>query len=336
MTAEAASQRWDDEPAKPAQSEVVADADLVRVYLTEIAQHPLLTAEQEVEHAKAIEAGLYAEHKLGKHFDVVESGGDPRLTAEELELYAELVTQGEASKRTMLESNLRLVVSIAKRYRGRGMAMLDLIQEGNIGLIRGVEKFDYTKGYKFSTYATWWIRQAITRAMADQNRTIRLPVHMVEQVNKLGKKRQALEQVLGREPTIDELAKEAKLSPEKVQEILDYDMEPLSTDMTVDEMATTRFGDLIEDADAVDPAEHATQGALMRELHASLAAFTPGAQIDRNLDIMMRYFGFYGTHETLDSIGQVHGLSRERVRQITRETLRALREHRPDLKDYLD
>lgn len=336
MTAEAASFRWEDEPAKPAPSEQLADADLVRVYLNEIGKHPLLNAEQEVEHAKTMEAGLFAEQKLAQHFESIAVGGEPLLTVEELELLPVLAAEGRDSKRIMLESNLRLVVSIAKRYKGRGMPLLDLIQEGNMGLIRGVEKFDYTKGFKFSTYASWWIRQAITRAMADQGRTIRLPVHMVEQVNKVGKIQRELLQELGHEPTIEEVAKRAQVSPEKVQELLDYSRDPVSMDAVIDDEGSTRLSDFIEDADAVDPSEYAAQSMLVRELQLSLEMFTQGGQVGRNLNIILRYYGFYGTKETYEDIAQSYGLSRERVRQIIIETLKTIRTQRPDLADYLD
>jgi RNA polymerase nonessential primary-like sigma factor len=288
-------------------------ADLVRVYLNGIGKTALLTAADEVELAKRIEAGVFAQHKLETHPDLPE---DRRR-----ELRA-LIRDGHVAKNHLLEANLRLVVSLAKRYTGRGMPLLDLIQEGNLGLIRAVEKFDYTKGFKFSTYATWWIRQAITRGMADQGRTIRLPVHLVEQVNKLARIKRDLHQQLGREATKEELAKESGLTPEKVVDLLDHARDPVSLDMPVGTEEDAPLGDFIEDSDATDAESAVISGLLQDDLRRVLATLDPREQAV----IRLRYGLEDGQPRTLDQIGKQFGLSRERVRQIEREVMSKLRQ----------
>src|SRR5438128_6525581 len=285
-------------------------ADLVRAYLNGIGRTKLLTAAQEVELAKRIEAGLYAEEVLPEVRDT-ELAGDLMTVARE----------GQRAKDHLLEANLRLVVSVAKRYTGRGMAFLDLIQEGNLGLIRAVEKFDYTKGYKFSTYATWWIRQAITRAMADQARTIRIPVHMVEQINKLTRVQRQMLQDLGREPTADELATELDMTPDKVVEIQGYAREPVSLEQNVGDEGDSQLGDFIEDADAPIAAEVVSFGLLQRELDSVLKTLP-----EREAAVVALRFGLTdGQPRTLDEIGKEFGLTRERIRQIEAKTLSKLR-----------
>ncbi|MBW4722209.1 sigma-70 family RNA polymerase sigma factor [Saccharothrix obliqua] len=288
-------------------------ADLVRVYLNGIGKTALLTAAEEVELAKRIEAGVFAQH-------VLETGSGLSATRRE-ELRA-LVRDGHVAKNHLLEANLRLVVSLAKRYTGRGMPLLDLIQEGNLGLIRAVEKFDYTKGFKFSTYATWWIRQAITRGMADQGRTIRLPVHLVEQVNKLARIKRDLHQQLGREATTEELARESGLTPDKVSDLLDHARDPVSLDMPVGSEEDAPLGDFIEDSDATDAESAVISGLLQDDLRRVLATLEQREQAV----IRLRYGLEDGQPRTLDQIGKQFGLSRERVRQIEREVMAKLRQ----------
>jgi RNA polymerase primary sigma factor len=297
-------------------------SDLVRIYLREIGRVPLLTAEEEVELAKSIEAGLFAEDKLG-HTAV-------RLTYPELQ---ELVWDGTRAKQRLIEANLRLVVSIAKRYVGRGMLFLDLIQEGNLGLIRAVEKFDYTKGYKFSTYATWWIRQAITRAIADQARTIRIPVHMVETINKLVRVQRQLHQDLGREPAPEEIAAEMDLPVDRVVEIQRIAQEPVSLQSPIGE-EDSDLGDFIEDADAVVPMEAAAFIMLQDQLDDILATLS-----EREQRIIQLRFGLADGHpRTLEEVGREFGVTRERIRQIESKTLAKLRHptRAQTLRDYLD
>ncbi|WP_454083899.1 RNA polymerase sigma factor [Georgenia sp. Marseille-Q6866] len=315
----------DDDDA-PVQQVVTAGAtaDPVKDYLKQIGKVALLNAEQEVELAKRIEAGLFAEEKLASE-DV--SGKLKR----ELEWIA---NDGRLAKNHLLEANLRLVVSLAKRYTGRGMLFLDLIQEGNLGLIRAVEKFDYTKGYKFSTYATWWIRQAITRAMADQARTIRIPVHMVEVINKLARVQRQMLQDLGREPTPEELAKELDMTPEKVVEVQKYGREPISLHTPLGEDGDSEFGDLIEDSEAVVPADAVSFTLLQEQLHQVLDTLS-----EREAGVVSMRFGLTdGQPKTLDEIGKVYGVTRERIRQIESKTMSKLRHPSRSqvLRDYLD
>jgi len=309
-----------------------ASADLVRAYLNGIGRTKLLTAAEEVELARRIEAGLYAEEKLAA--DAEASTDGDRLSPELRADLATIVAQGRAAKERLLEANLRLVVSIAKRYTGRGMAFLDLIQEGNLGLIRAVEKFDYTKGYKFSTYATWWIRQAITRAMADQARTIRIPVHMVEVINKLGRIQRELLQDLGREPTPEELAKEMDITPEKVLEIQQYAREPISLDQTIGDEGDSQLGDFIEDSEAVVAVDAVSFSLLQDQLQQVLQTLS-----EREAGVVRLRFGLTdGQPRTLDEIGQVYGVTRERIRQIESKTMSKLRHPSRSqvLRDYLD
>jgi RNA polymerase primary sigma factor len=304
--------------------------DLVRAYLKEIGRVALLNAEQEVELAKRIEAGLFAAEKIRQS----ESGELRGVTKTVRKDYDWLIADGQRAKDHLLEANLRLVVSVAKRYTGRGMAFLDLIQEGNLGLIRAVEKFDYTKGYKFSTYATWWIRQAITRAMADQARTIRIPVHMVEQINKLTRVQRQMLQDLGREPTAEELAKELDMTPDKVVEIQGYAREPVSLEQNVGDEGDSQLGDFIEDADAPIAAEVVSFGLLQRELDSVLKTLP-----EREAAVVALRFGLTdGQPRTLDEIGREFGLTRERIRQIEAKTLSKLRHHSRSqkLRDYLE
>jgi len=316
-----------DDTDEPVQQVMVAGAtaDPVKDYLKQIGKVPLLNAELEVELATRIEAGLFAEEKLAK-------GGKikPQIV-EELEWIAE---DGRRAKNHLLEANLRLVVSLAKRYTGRGMLFLDLIQEGNLGLIRAVEKFDYTKGYKFSTYATWWIRQAITRAMADQARTIRIPVHMVEVINKLARVQRQMLQDLGREPTPEELAKELDMTPEKVIEVQKYGREPISLHTPLGEDGDSEFGDLIEDSEAIVPADAVSFTLLQEQLHAVLDTLS-----EREAGVVSMRFGLTdGQPKTLDEIGKVYGVTRERIRQIESKTMSKLRHPSRSqvLRDYLD
>ena len=316
----------DDDDA-PAQQVVTAGAtaDPVKDYLKQIGKVALLNAEQEVELAKRIEAGLFAEERLNSGMAL-----EPKARRE-LEWIAQ---DGRRAKNHLLEANLRLVVSLAKRYTGRGMLFLDLIQEGNLGLIRAVEKFDYTKGYKFSTYATWWIRQAITRAMADQARTIRIPVHMVEVINKLARVQRQMLQDLGREPTPEELAKELDMTPEKVVEVQKYGREPISLHTPLGEDGDSEFGDLIEDSEAVVPADAVSFTLLQEQLHQVLDTLS-----EREAGVVSMRFGLTdGQPKTLDEIGKVYGVTRERIRQIESKTMSKLRHPSRSqvLRDYLD
>jgi RNA polymerase sigma factor RpoD-like protein len=302
-----------------------ATADPVKDYLKQIGRVALLNAELEVELATRVEAGLFAEEALKNTKKI-----DKKLKRE-LEW---IVEDGKRAKNHLLEANLRLVVSLAKRYTGRGMLFLDLIQEGNLGLIRAVEKFDYTKGYKFSTYATWWIRQAITRAMADQARTIRIPVHMVEVINKLARVQRQMLQDLGREPTPEELAKELDMTPEKVVEVQKYGREPISLHTPLGEEGDSEFGDLIEDSEAVKPEESVTFTILQEQLMQVLGGLT-----NREADVIKARYGLTdGQPKTLDEIGKVHGVTRERIRQIESKTMSKLRHpsRSQSLRDYLD
>ncbi len=315
----------DDLPAAQVAS-AGATADPVKDYLKQIGKVPLLNAEQEVELAKRIEAGLFAEEKLAEGMDG--PGSAARL---DMEWIAE---DGRRAKNHLLEANLRLVVSLAKRYTGRGMLFLDLIQEGNLGLIRAVEKFDYTKGYKFSTYATWWIRQAITRAMADQARTIRIPVHMVEVINKLARVQRQMLQDLGREPTPEELAAELDMTPEKVIEVQKYGREPISLHTPLGEDGDSEFGDLIEDSEAIQPGEAVSFTLLQEQLHSVLDTLS-----EREAGVVSMRFGLTdGQPKTLDEIGKVYGVTRERIRQIESKTMSKLRHPSRSqvLRDYLD
>ncbi|GAA3426843.1 RNA polymerase sigma factor RpoD [Streptosporangium sandarakinum] len=315
----------DEEPGRSDEEDVgrrAPTSDLVRIYLREIGRVPLLTAEEEVELAKSIEAGLFAEDKL--------TGVASRLAFPE---FRELVWEGNRAKQRLIEANLRLVVSIAKRYVGRGMLFLDLIQEGNLGLIRAVEKFDYTKGYKFSTYATWWIRQAITRAIADQARTIRIPVHMVETINKLVRVQRQLHQDLGREPAPEEIALEMDLPIERVIEIQRIAQEPVSLQSPIGE-EDSDLGDFIEDADAVVPMEAAAFIMLQDQLDDILATLS-----EREQRIIQLRFGLADGHpRTLEEVGREFGVTRERIRQIESKTLAKLRHptRAQMLRDYLD
>ena len=303
-----------------------ATADPVKDYLKKIGKVPLLNAEQEVELAKRIEAGLFAEEKLAKAAEALPPG--QRI---DIEWIAE---DGRRAKNHLVEANLRLVVSLAKRYTGRGMLFLDLIQEGSLGLIRAVEKFDYTKGYKFSTYATWWIRQAITRAMADQARTIRIPVHMVEIINKLARVQRHMLQDLGREPTPDELAATLDITPERVIEVQKYGREPISLHTPLGEDADSEFGDLIEDSEAIQPGEAVSFTLLQEQLHSVLDTLS-----EREAGVVSMRFGLTdGQPKTLDEIGKVYGVTRERIRQIESKTMSKLRHPSRSqlLRDYLD
>ncbi|WP_027947048.1 RNA polymerase sigma factor [Amycolatopsis taiwanensis] len=325
---------WDEEESEALRqarkdAELTASADSVRAYLKQIGKVALLNAEEEVELAKRIEAGLYAAERVR----VAEEEGEKLVTQLRRDLKW-IVRDGERAKNHLLEANLRLVVSLAKRYTGRGMAFLDLIQEGNLGLIRAVEKFDYTKGYKFSTYATWWIRQAITRAMADQARTIRIPVHMVEVINKLGRIQRELLQDLGREPTPEELAKEMDISPEKVLEIQQYAREPISLDQTIGDEGDSQLGDFIEDSEAVVAVDAVSFTLLQDQLQSVLQTLS-----EREAGVVRLRFGLTdGQPRTLDEIGQVYGVTRERIRQIESKTMSKLRHPSRSqvLRDYLD
>jgi RNA polymerase primary sigma factor len=317
----------DDEPA-PTLAEAWAGADrtpdLVRQYLREIGRVPLLTAADEVSLARAVEAGLFAEDRLANLPDI-----EPVLRAD----LAEIVRQGHQAKRRLIEANLRLVVSVAKRYVGRGLPMLDLVQEGNVGLIRAVEKFDYTKGYKFSTYATWWIRQAISRALADQSRTIRMPVHVVETMNKVLRVQRRLGQELGREPTPEEIGAETGLEAARVIDLLSFAPEPVSLHTPVGESEENELGDLIEDADSETPAEFVAQSMLKDHLDEVLLSL---GEREREV-VRMRYGLRDGEQHTLEEVGRYFGVTRERVRQIEAKTLAKLRHGRfsAALRDYL-
>ena len=303
-----------------------ATADPVKDYLKQIGKVALLNAEQEVELAKRIEAGLFADEKL--------NDDRTKIKTSQLDDFDWIAEDGRRAKNHLLEANLRLVVSLAKRYTGRGMLFLDLIQEGNLGLIRAVEKFDYTKGYKFSTYATWWIRQAITRAMADQARTIRIPVHMVEVINKLARVQRQMLQDLGREPTPEELARELDMTPEKVVEVQKYGREPISLHTPLGEDGDSEFGDLIEDSEAVVPADAVSFTLLQEQLHDVLDTLS-----EREAGVVSMRFGLTdGQPKTLDEIGKVYGVTRERIRQIESKTMSKLRHPSRSqvLRDYLD
>jgi RNA polymerase primary sigma factor len=318
----------DDDEGLPAAQAAAgrATADPVKDYLKQIGRVPLLNAGQEVELAKRIEAGLFAEEKLAAGKGVLRLGQSIDLKW--------IADDGKRAKNHLVEANLRLVVSLAKRYAGRGMLFLDLIQEGNLGLIRGVEKFDYTKGYKLSTYATWWIRQAITRAMADQARTIRLPVHMVEAINKLARVQRQLLQDLGREPTPEELAAELDMTPERVIEVQKYGREPISLHTPLGEDGDSEFGDLIEDSEAIQPGEAASFTLLQEQLHSVLDTLS-----EREAGVVSMRFGLTdGQPKTLDEIGRVYGVSRERIRQIESKAMSKLRQPSRSqiLRDYLD
>jgi RNA polymerase primary sigma factor len=316
-------------------AELTASADSVRAYLKQIGKVALLNAEEEVDLAKRIEAGLYAAERVRRADEAKVAGKKGEQLAPQLARDLRwIVRDGERAKNHLLEANLRLVVSLAKRYTGRGMAFLDLIQEGNLGLIRAVEKFDYTKGYKFSTYATWWIRQAITRAMADQARTIRIPVHMVEVINKLGRIQRELLQDLGREPTPEELAKEMDITPEKVLEIQQYAREPISLDQTIGDEGDSQLGDFIEDSEAVVAVDAVSFTLLQDQLQSVLQTLS-----EREAGVVRLRFGLTdGQPRTLDEIGQVYGVTRERIRQIESKTMSKLRHPSRSqvLRDYLD
>ncbi|HET8615929.1 MAG TPA: RNA polymerase sigma factor, partial [Actinomycetales bacterium] len=319
----------DEEDDVPVYSTTItgATADPVKDYLKQIGKVALLNAAEEVELAMRIEAGLFAEEKLSHMSDAEKRSQLGR----ELSWVAR---DGQRAKSHLLGANLRLVVSLAKRYTGRGMQFLDLIQEGNLGLIRAVEKFDYTKGYKFSTYATWWIRQAITRAMADQARTIRIPVHMVEVINKLARVQRQMLQDLGREPTPEELAKELDMTPEKVVEVQKYGREPISLHTPLGEDGDSEFGDLIEDSEAVVPADAVSFTLLQEQLHSVLDTLS-----EREAGVVSMRFGLTdGQPKTLDEIGKVYGVTRERIRQIESKTMSKLRHPSRSqvLRDYLD
>jgi RNA polymerase primary sigma factor len=324
---------WDEEESAALNqarkdAELTLSADSVRAYLKQIGRSALLNAEQEVDLARRIEAGLYAAERLR---------AEPGVDAEAAQLLRDLtwiVRDGNRARSHLLEANLRLVVSLAKRYTGRGMAFLDLIQEGNLGLIRAVEKFDYTRGYKFSTYATWWIRQAITRAMADQARTIRIPVHMVEIINKLSRIQRDLLRDLGREPTLEELGRELDISPEKAQEVRQYAREPISLDQTLGDEGDSQLGDFIEDSQALQPVDAVSFTLLQGQLQSVLATLS-----DREAGIVRLRFGLTdGRQRTLDEIGQVYGVTRERIRQIESKAMSKLRHPSrcQALRDYLD
>ena len=331
---------WDeDESAALRQArkdaELTASADSVRAYLKQIGKVALLNAEEEVSLAKRIEAGLYATYRMEQMEEAFHKGDkDAKLTPAVKRDLRAIARDGRKAKNHLLEANLRLVVSLAKRYTGRGMAFLDLIQEGNLGLIRAVEKFDYTKGYKFSTYATWWIRQAITRAMADQARTIRIPVHMVEVINKLGRIQRELLQDLGREPTPQELAREMDISEDKVLEIQQYAREPISLDQTIGDEGDSQLGDFIEDSEAVIAVDAVSFTLLQDQLQDVLHTLS-----EREAGVVKLRFGLTdGMPRTLDEIGQVYGVTRERIRQIESKTMSKLRHPSRSqvLRDYLD
>ncbi|HET6816225.1 MAG TPA: RNA polymerase sigma factor [Mycobacteriales bacterium] len=325
---EPVDEELDEEPAPIRVDEEAAKSptsDPVRMYLKEIGRVPLLTAEEEVDLAKRVEAGLFASEKLTTQSDI------PASLYRDLEL---VERDGQFAKKRLIEANLRLVVSIAKRYVGRGMLFLDLIQEGNLGLIRAVEKFDYTKGYKFSTYATWWIRQAITRAIADQARTIRIPVHMVETINKLVRIQRQLLQDLGREPTPEEIGKEMELPPERVLEIQKLSQEPVSLETPIGEEEDSNLGDFIEDSDAVVPLDAASFILLQEQLDSILHTLS-----DREKKVIQLRFGLVDGHpRTLEEVGKEFGVTRERIRQIESKTLSKLRHpsRSQKLRDYLE
>jgi RNA polymerase primary sigma factor len=310
---------------RPVQA-VGATADPVKDYLKQIGKVQLLNAGQEVELAKRIEAGLFADQKLAE--------GSRGLSAEVRTDLERVADDGRKAKNHLVEANLRLVVSLARRYTGHGMLFLDLVQEGNLGLIRGVEKFDYTRGYKFSTYATWWIRQAITRAMAEQSRTIRLPAHMAGIIGRLARAQRQMLQDLGREPTFEELATELDMTPERVAEVLRYGREPISLNSPLGEEGDSEFGDVIEDSEAIEPGEAVSFTLLQEQLHSVL-----GTLSEREAGVVTMRFGLTdGQPKTLDEIGKVYGVTRERIRQIESNTLSKLRHPSRSkfLRDYLD
>jgi RNA polymerase primary sigma factor len=325
---------WDEQESEALrrgrkEAELTLSADSVRAYLNQIGKVALLNAEEEVGLATRIEAGLYAAERVSRAEDVTEKLS-PQLRRD----LRWIVRDGERAKNHLLEANLRLVVSLAKRYTGRGMPFLDVIQEGNLGLIRAVEKFDYAKGYKFSTYATWWIRQAITRAMADQARTIRIPVHTVEVINKLRRIQRELLQDLGREPTSEELAKEIDITPERVLEIQQYAREPISLDQTIGDEGDSPLGDFIEDSEAVLAVNVVSFTLLQDDLRVVLATLS-----EREAGIVRLRFGLTGGQPyTLDQVGQVYGVTRERIRQIESKAMAKLRHpsRSQALRDYLD
>jgi RNA polymerase primary sigma factor len=325
---------WDEQESEALrrgrkEAELTLSADSVRAYLNQIGKVALLNAEEEVGLATRIEAGLYAAERVSRAEDITEKLS-PQLRRD----LRWIVRDGERAKNHLLEANLRLVVSLAKRYTGRGMPFLDVIQEGNLGLIRAVEKFDYAKGYKFSTYATWWIRQAITRAMADQARTIRIPVHTVEVINKLRRIQRELLQDLGREPTSEELAKEIDITPERVLEIQQYAREPISLDQTIGDEGDSPLGDFIEDSEAVLAVNVVSFTLLQDDLRVVLATLS-----EREAGIVRLRFGLTGGQPyTLDQVGQVYGVTRERIRQIESKAMAKLRHpsRSQALRDYLD
>ena len=326
---------WDEEDSAALRqarkdAELTISADSVRAYLKQIGKIALLNAEEEVQLAQRIEAGLFAAERLCK----AQECGAPKLAPQLRRDLRWIVRDGEQAKNHLLEANLRLVVSMAKRYTGRGMAFLDLVQEGNLGLIRAVEKFDYTKGYKFSTYATWWIRQAITRAMADQLRTIRIPVHMMEVIDKLRRVQRELVQDLGREPTLEELATQLDVTPEKVLEVQQYAREPISLDQAIGEDGDSHLSDFIEDSQAVVAIESLSFNLLQDQLQSVLATLSV-----REAGIVRLRFGFAdGQPRTLEETGQIYGITRERIRQIENKTMAKLRHpsRSEPLRDYLN
>ncbi|MCA1822446.1 MAG: RNA polymerase sigma factor [Pseudonocardia sp.] len=326
---------WDEEDSAALRqarkdAELTISADSVRAYLKQIGKIALLNAEEEVQLAQRIEAGLFAAERLRK----AEDSGAEKLALQLRRDLRWIVRDGERAKNHLLEANLRLVVSLAKRYTGRGMAFLDLVQEGTLGLIRAVEKFDYTKGYKFSTYATWWIRQAITRAMADQLRTIRIPVHMMEVIDKLRRVQRELVQDLGREPTLEELATQLDVTPEKVLEVQQYAREPISLDQTIGEDGDSHLGDFIEDSQAVVAIESLSFNLLQNQLQSVLATLS-----GREAGIVRLRFGLAdGQPRTLEEIGKIYGITRERIRQIENKTMAKLRHpsRSEPLRDYLN
>jgi RNA polymerase primary sigma factor len=312
-------------PARPRADPAGPSADLFRQYLREIGRIPLLTAAQEVELARQVEAGLFAEEKLAAF---------PALDSQLAVDLDRIVVQGRMAKRRLIEANLRLVVSVAKRYIGRGLTMLDLVQEGNLGLIRAVEKFDYTRGYKFSTYATWWIRQAMSRALADQARTIRVPVHVVELINRVIRVQRRLLQERGHEPTAEDVAAQLDITPERVGEVLRLAQEPVSLHAPVGEEDDVALGDLIEDGDAASPVETAAFMLLREHLEAVLSTL---GERERRV-VQLRYGLADGRPRTLEEIGGLFGVTRERIRQIESKTLNKLRDHTfaDQLRGYLD
>jgi RNA polymerase primary sigma factor len=325
---------WDEDDSQALRqarkdAELTISADSVRAYLKQIGKIPLLNAEEEVQLAQRIEVGLFAAERLRKA-----QQRDEKLPPQLRRDLRWLVRDGEHARNHLLEANLRLVVSLAKRYTSRGMAFLDLVQEGNLGLIRAVEKFDYTKGYKFSTYATWWIRQAITRAMADQMRTIRVPVHMIEMIDKLRRVQRELLQDLEREPTVDELATQLDITPEKVREVQQYAREPISLDQAIGEEGDSHLSDFIEDSHAVVALESLSYNLLQNQLQSILATLS-----DREAGIVRLRFGFTdGQPRTLEEVGRIYGITRERIRQIENKTMAKLRHpsRAESLRGYLD